>query len=93
MRKRAVYKIPGGKMVRVALKWEENLIKDIKITGDFFLYPEEGINFLEDSLRNVRLEDALEKIKNVVKSNNLTLFGLTPEGIVETIKLAINKNE
>lgn len=89
MLKKSVYKIPGGKMVRIGLDYEENIIKDIKITGDFFIYPEEGINLLEQGLKNTELADVLSKAKEIVEKNNLLLLGLTAEGINEAVKLAI----
>lgn len=89
MEKKAIYKIPGGKMIRVLLEYEDNTIKNIKITGDFFLYPEEGINLLEKGLKNISLDGVPAKIEDIIKNNNLTLFGLTTEGITEVIKLAI----
>ena len=52
MIKKSVYKIPEGKLVKIELETTDNKIKKIKITGDFFLYPEEIISKLEKSLED-----------------------------------------
>jgi hypothetical protein len=46
----ADYKAPGGKLVRVRLKEEQGQIRSVKITGDFFLVPEESLGKLEKML-------------------------------------------
>jgi lipoate-protein ligase A len=51
----ADYKAPGGKLVRVRLKEEQGQIQSIKITGDFFLIPEESLGKLEKMLEDTPL--------------------------------------
>jgi len=46
----ADYKAEGGKLLRVRLEVVENVIQSIKITGDFFMHPEEAIEELEQGL-------------------------------------------
>ncbi len=52
------YKAPGGKLVRVRLREEEGQIRSVKITGDFFLIPEESLGKLEKMLEDVPLREA-----------------------------------
>src|SRR2546427_12857077 len=54
----ADYKAPGGKLVRIRLKEEQGLIRSVKITGDFFLVPEESLGKLEKMLEDVPLRQA-----------------------------------
>ena len=49
--KKSVYKVPGGKLLKISLEPEDNRIKSIRIMGDFFLHPEESITELEDGLK------------------------------------------
>jgi hypothetical protein len=53
----ADYKAPGGKLVRVRLKEEQGQIRSIKITGDFFLVPEESLGRLEKMLEDAPLRE------------------------------------
>ena len=64
------YKVKNGKLLRIDFVLKENEIKDIKITGDFFIYPEEGILFIEDCLRDCNLNDCKKSLKNLLKKQN-----------------------
>ena len=54
----ADYKAPGGKLVRVRFREEEGQIQAVKITGDFFLVPEESLGKLEKMLEDAPLREA-----------------------------------
>ncbi len=56
--KSADYKAPGGKLVRVRLKEENGVIESVRISGDFFLVPEEDLSKLEKILEDVPLREA-----------------------------------
>ncbi len=47
----ADYKVKGGKLLRVRLRvGEDACIAEIRITGDFFMHPEEALEALEQAL-------------------------------------------
>ena len=85
-------KVVGGKLVRVKVTYDD-VITDVKITGDFFLHPEEKIEDIEKSLFGVKVNADekvfVEIINDVVKENNIELIGVTPEAIAKVIKEAI----
>ena len=54
---RAEYKVKGGKLIRVQLTAKDKKIKKIKITGDFFLHPEEVIEDIERTLEGCILDE------------------------------------
>ena len=89
MNSKSIYKIPGGKLVKISLEYDENnnTIYSVKITGDFFAYPEEAIETLENSLKNteIKKEIVLKKINSLISSNNIEFIGLNAEGITEAI--------
>lgn len=82
-----ILKVPDGKLIKIFLEYEDGEIKEIKITGDFFVYPEESVEKLEAELVNLKLrKDMLErKIGKFIKSNNVQLFGITIPALVEAI--------
>lgn len=86
----AIYKVPNGKLLKVFLAIEEDTIIDIKITGDFFLHPEEKITILEDALNGASLDkENLQKIiEATIADEEIELFGVDPESIVKTILAA-----
>ena len=49
-----MYKAPKG-LIRVQLEIVDNIIKEAKITGDFFMIPETSLQLLEAKLRDVPL--------------------------------------
>ncbi len=53
----ADYKAPGGKMLRVRIREKDGRIESAKISGDFFLIPEEGLSKLEKMLEDARLDE------------------------------------
>ena len=69
------------KLLRIRAKVEKDIIKEIKISGDFFIYPEEGIGEIEKKLRN-------KNIKNIRPFNikGIETLGVTIEDIVNTLK-------
>ena len=83
------YKIPNGKLLSITMEYNKKnlLIKNIRITGDFFLYPEEAIENLEEYLQNTLLseEKLFDKISSFIESNNVTIIGFKVEDLVKVI--------
>ncbi|MFA4830906.1 MAG: lipoate protein ligase C-terminal domain-containing protein [Patescibacteria group bacterium] len=88
--RQAIYKVPEGKLLKVFLTAEEGKIKDVKITGDFFMYPEEKIVLLEEAVKGMELnEEALkEKLEKIIVQENLDLFGFDAGSIAKTMVMA-----
>ena len=93
MRLKSVYKIPNGKLLKVFLDYdpEKNLIKEISITGDFFVYPEETVELIEKELRGIRIDKdvLLSKIKSIIEREGIEFIGLDAEGLTEGIMLCV----
>jgi lipoate-protein ligase A len=82
----SIYK--AGKMIRIILVSEENVVSAISISGDFFTVPYEGaIEKLEKDIIGTRLEmDALKKqIEDSFKTIGLVTMGATQQDFVEAI--------
>ena len=79
-------KVTNGKLIRVEYNTEVGRIISIKITGDFFLHPEDSIEELERTLQGVRVnESELKSALNVFFSEERTLLGAKPEDFVTVI--------
>lgn len=87
--KQILYKVPNGKMLRIFLEKENDKIVDIKITGDFFVYPEEKISLIEANLRGKALnkDELVNDLNKVIESESLELFGVNAESIVTALFL------
>lgn len=90
----AKFKVPGGKLVEVKLKYNES-IESIQILGDFFLYPEDALNDIEKSLLDLNIGESEDKIAKLVdelaKRKSITMIGITPSAIAKAIKMAVGK--
>jgi phosphoribosylformylglycinamidine (FGAM) synthase PurS component len=89
MRSQSIYKVPQGKLLKISVEYDEknNVIRDIRITGDFFAYPEEAIELMEKKLRNtvIEREQLLEKIQSIIAEYHIQFIGVDSEGLTQGI--------
>ena len=89
MQSKSIYKVPNGKLLKISLNYDKknNLINEISIMGDFFAYPEEGIELMENELKNTLLEreSLLKKINLIIEEYDIEFIGLDAEGLTEGI--------
>ncbi len=87
-----VYEVKSRKgLIRVQCISSRGLIRDLRITGDFFIYPEDSLWFLEEKLKGLRIRsiDELEEFLNkLLKSKGVELVGSTPRDFAEAIYCA-----
>jgi len=93
MQSKSVYKVPNGKLLKISLIYDKKnrSIDKISIMGDFFAYPEEAIETMEDELKNTKLvKDALlKKINTIINKNNIEFIGLDAEGLTTGILMCL----
>lgn len=83
-------KIPKGKLIRVKIEYD-NIIRNISITGDFFIHPEEAIEKIEQSLVGTSInlpENELEKRMDT-SAENAELIGFSSQDLAQIIKEAV----
>jgi len=87
------YKVYGGKLIRVSLTVEAGVIVDLKITGDFFMHPEESIVGLEAHLRGLTVDAASlsEHIEDYLKRNRVEMLGASSKDFATAILRALDK--
>ena len=78
--------IKEGKLIRVKAKFEDDRIKSVRITGDFFLHPEEAIEKIEKSLIGVKIGEIRQKLEDVMK--NMEYAGISPQSLAKAIEEA-----
>lgn len=93
MKGKASLKVKGGKLIQVKIDYDK-IIKNIEITGDFFIHPESSLEEIERCLIGVEVneeeKEISERIKGVVKSEQAQLIGLSPEDIARVVKEALH---
>jgi len=87
-----VKRIEGGKTIRVCMDYEDNIIKNIFFSGDFFLYPEEMLNNLNNKINGKYLN---EQLKNEIIRylEPYTIIGAKPSDFYDVIVEAINSGK
>jgi len=88
------YKVAGGKLLRVQLSEKDGRIRQVKITGDFFLHPETFIESMEEDLAGQPLDE--KKIATFLRSSlelrGAVLLGASPEDFARCIMMAAEKH-
>lgn len=87
-----VKRLSGGKTIKVDLEVTDEVIKDVVISGDFFLYPEEHIHVIESELRGKKVSEVskiLSKFRDsvVIVSASIEEFA---EAIIETYRSCVS---
>ena len=80
-------KAQGGKLIRCFLTIQDDKINSIKITGDFFLHPEEKIFELEEILTGCQITESLISQRLTKFFKNATLIGASPQDFLNIILL------
>ncbi|MFH0884094.1 MAG: lipoate protein ligase C-terminal domain-containing protein [Candidatus Micrarchaeota archaeon] len=85
-------KVPGGKLVCVEVWAEGSKVKKVKITGDFFLHPEDAIDPLERALAGSPLSiDEAEVAARFAKAlGDAQLIGASCDDLARIFAKAVN---
>ncbi|MEJ7839938.1 MAG: biotin--protein ligase [Thermomicrobiales bacterium] len=86
------YKTPGGKLVVVDFDVVSRRLANVRVTGDFFVYPEESYPSLQESLDGMLTgtsESAIAELVRKAIPNDTELLGTSPQGIAIAIRRAL----
>ncbi len=84
-------KIPNGKLVRVDVQFGEGKIGSIKITGDFFMHPEDALVEIERRMIGLQRDDLKQKIADIFSSVNTEIIGFSADDISDMVREAYEK--
>jgi len=89
-------KIAGGKLVCIEVWSTDSSTADrVRISGDFFLHPEDSIEDIEDSLIGLPLdsnEGAIEaRIAKSLQKRDASLIGVSAKDIARLFAKAVSK--
>lgn len=90
------YKTPGGKLVIVDFDVIEGRLRNIRISGDFFLYPEEEFPVLTKALEGVDADLDDESFAERIRMDlhpDTNLLGTSPEGIAIAIRRGLEQGK
>lgn len=90
-KKHVDYKVPGGKLIRMDVEIEKGVIRSIKITGDFFIHPEDSIEAIEGFLTGKEVSEELaKKLEDFLEAKGTRMIGISAADIVASIKKLLN---
>ena len=85
-------KVKEGKVVKVEIEYDE-VIKNIRITGDFFLHPEDVLEKIEKCLigleKTVSVETITSTINRLIEAEDIQMIGIGPVSIAGLVKEAL----
>ncbi len=85
-----IYK--SKKLIKISLEYTDSkIISSIRITGDFFLYPEETLDQIEASLIGTKMDR--NSIKETIEKclSHSEAFGFDSESLTEAIIGCLNR--
>ena len=88
------YKVPGGKLVKVDFMVRDDMLRDVVVSGDFFLYPEETLEDIRASLEGLPAATDEPGIADRIRrwiDPKAELLGTSPEAIAIAVRRALSE--
>lgn len=95
MARRAEFKTPGGKLIAVEFDITERSLRNVVVTGDFFLYPEEALPALGRALEGapVTLTEAEYAARIEGALLGVELLGSSPAALATAVTRALRMTD
>ncbi len=94
MTSRGEFKTPGGKLIAVELDVVDGELRNVVVTGDFFLYPEEALPILAGALEKspATLDEAgyAARVRTALNAG-AELVGSSPEALAVAVLRALRE--
>lgn len=88
---RADLKVMGGKLVSAETVVNAGYLVEVKITGDFFMHPEETIEDLEKELRGIPVGDLDRTVAEFFSRRSVELIGASSDDFVKVLKSSLGQ--
>lgn len=86
------YKVPGGKLVVIDLDVQNGQLRNVRLSGDFFLEPPEALDTINQALCGLSAQASEEDIMAAVEAAlpaEAELFGFSPAAIAVVVQRAL----
>lgn len=85
------YKVPGGKLVVVDLDVDAGRLRNVELSGDFFLFPEDALWRMTAALEGAPADMDQADLAGCVSQAAMgaELIGITPEGVAVAVRRAV----
>lgn len=89
---KVIDKVPNGKLIAMEVQILNNKVSSMKITGDFFLYPEEQIKQIEASFLGLPVSisdpELTDKLQHALKGAEL--IGVSIDDLIRLFRKAVS---
>jgi len=75
----------AGKLLRIDAKLDGKRIMKLKLHGDFFIHPEEGIEKIEKALLGTEIGTNAQTKELLKATENLRFVGITTQDILQAL--------
>ena len=92
MRCRGEFKTPGGKLIAVDFDVLDGELRNVVVTGDFFLYPDDALFAIRDSLEGLSAALDEAEIAAAIQAAippGTEMLGTSPAGIAIAVRRAL----
>lgn len=89
MNHRGEYKVPGGKLVVAEFSVVDGRLANVRITGDFFLFPEDAIHLLSQSLEGATVTATIGELVELIDSqlsSEVEMLGIDSTAVAEAVR-------
>jgi len=83
------YKTPGGKLVVADFEVESERFRDVVVSGDFFLYPEEALEAITGAVEGLAVTSGEGEIAQAVEAaipDGTEMLGFSPEAVAIALR-------
>src|SRR3546814_19798043 len=83
------YKIPQGKLVVVDLRVVDGRLRDVRLSGDFFLEPPETLDAINAALEGMPCDATLQQLEQAAHAalgSSTEMFGISIQGIAIVVR-------
>lgn len=89
------YKIPGGKLVVVDLEQVDGRLRDVRVSGDFFLEPDTALGEINAALEGMPADGGEDDFARAIRERlgpGVHMYGITPEGVAVAVRRALQED-
>jgi lipoate---protein ligase len=86
-------KVPGGKLVRVSAEVEDGRLADVVVSGDFFLEPDDALEWIRAALEGVPSDIAFDALTDrlAAATTAAVLLGFEPRDVTLAVFRALGR--
>lgn len=88
------YKMPGGKLVVVDLDVHAGQLRQVQVSGDFFLEPADALRRINAALEGLDATSGEAALANAIQnalSADVLMYGISPEAIAVAVRRALQE--